>query len=50
MINDRPMNTLLEDIRKAQQAKYNKEDSELLDYLNQANAYLTTQYNLEENN
>jgi hypothetical protein len=50
MINDRPMNTLLEDIRRAQQARYDREDKSVLDALNQANAYLSAQYNVEENN
>jgi hypothetical protein len=50
MINDRPMNNLLEDIRKAQQARYDREDKSVLDALNQANAYLSAQYNVEENN
>jgi hypothetical protein len=50
MINDRPMNTLLEYIRRAQQARYDREDKSVLDALNQANAYLSAQYNVEENN
>jgi hypothetical protein len=50
MINATPRNTLLEDIRKAQQARYDREDKSVLDALNQANAYLSAQYNVEENN
>jgi hypothetical protein len=50
MIDNRPTNTLLEDIRRAQQARYDREDKSILDALNQANAYLSAQYNVEENN
>jgi hypothetical protein len=41
--------TIINDIRKAQQAQYDREDKSLLDALNQANAYLSAQYNVEEN-
>ncbi len=40
--------TIIEDIRKAQQERYDREDKSLLDALNQANAYLSAQYNLDE--
>ena len=50
MIKNNPNNTLIEDIRKAQQARYDREDKSILDALNQANAYLSAQYNIEENN
>jgi hypothetical protein len=39
---------MIADIRKAQQARYDREDKSLLDALNQANAYLSAQYNLDE--
>ena len=42
--------TIIEDIRKAQQERYDREDKSLLDALSQANAYLSAQYNVEENN
>jgi hypothetical protein len=42
--------TIINDIRKAQQERYDREDKSLLDALNQANAYLSAQYNVEENN
>lgn len=41
---------LVDELRKSQQARYNKEDQNILDALNQANAYLSAQYNVEENN
>ena len=41
--------TIIEDIRKAQQERYDREDKSLLDALSQANAYLSAQYNVEEN-
>jgi hypothetical protein len=50
MINNNPTNNLIEDIRKAQQARYAREDYSLLEALRQSNAYLSAQYNLEENN
>lgn len=48
MFTNNPNNTIIEDIRKAQQARYDREDKALLDALNQANAYLSAQYNLDE--
>lgn len=48
MIKNNPNNTIIADIRKAQQARYDREDKSLLDALNQANAYLSAQYNLSE--
>ena len=48
MIKNNPNNTIIEDIRKTQQARYDREDKSLLDALNQANAYLSAQYNLDE--
>ena len=42
--------TIINDIRKAQQERYDREDKSLLEALNQANAYLSAQYNVEENN
>jgi hypothetical protein len=50
MINNNPTNNLIADIRKAQQARYDREDKSILDALNQANAYLSAQYNLDEEN
>ena len=41
---------LVDELRKSQQARYNKEDQSILDALNQANAYLSAQYNVEEIN
>jgi len=41
---------LVDELRKSQQARYNKEDQSILDALNQANAYLSAQYNVEESN
>ena len=40
--------TIIEDIRKAQQERYDREDKSLLDALSQANAYLSAHYNLDE--
>ena len=48
MINNNPNNNLIADIRKAQQARYDREDKSILDALSQANAYLSAQYNLDE--
>lgn len=48
MIDNNPNNTIVEDIRRAQQARYDREDKALLDALNQANAFLSAQYNLNE--
>lgn len=48
MIDNNPNNTIVEDIRRAQQARYDREDRALLDALNQANAFLSAQYNLNE--
>jgi len=39
---------LVDELRKVQQSRYDREDKSLLDALNQANAYLSTQYNLDE--
>lgn len=53
MIENNPMNTLIEDIRKAQQARYDKEDKailEALEGLSLANYYLTNTFNVEEEN
>jgi hypothetical protein len=50
MIKNNPNNNLIADIRAAQQARYDREDKSLLDALSQANAYLSAQYNVEENN
>ena len=41
---------LVDEIRKSQQARYDREDKSLLDALSQANAYLSAQYNVEEVN
>jgi len=41
--------TIINDIRKAQQEQYDREDKSLLDALSQANAYLSAQYNMKEN-
>ena len=41
---------LVDELRKVQQAQYKREDKSILDALNQANAYLSAQYNVEENN
>jgi hypothetical protein len=53
MINNNPNNTIIEDIRKAQQARYDKEDKAILEAiagLSLANYYLTNTFNVEENN
>jgi hypothetical protein len=39
---------LVDELRKSQQARYDREDKSLLDTLSQANAYLSAQYNLDE--
>jgi hypothetical protein len=39
---------LVDELRKSQQARYDREDKSLLDALSQANAYLSAQYNLDE--
>ena len=47
------MNDIVNEIRKAQQAKYNKEDNAILsaiEGLSLANAYMALQYNLDEDN
>ena len=44
------MNNIVNEIREAQQARYDREDKSILDALSQANAYLSAQYNVEENN
>ena len=47
------MNDIVNEIRKAQQAKYNKEDNAILsaiEGLSLANAYMALQYNLDEEN
>ena len=44
------MNNIVNKIRAAQQARYDREDKSILDALSQANAYLSAQYNVEENN
>jgi hypothetical protein len=47
------MNDIVNEIRKAQQAKYNKEDNAILsaiEGLSLANAYIALQYNLDEEN
>lgn len=41
---------LVDELRKVQQAQYKREDKSILDALNQANAYLSAQYNLDEEN
>ncbi len=43
-------NQMIADIRKYQQEKYNREDLPLLEALGMANAFLSAQYNVEENN
>jgi hypothetical protein len=51
MINNNPNNTLIEDIRKAQQAKYDKEDKAILEAiegLSLANEYMQVMFNLVE--
>ncbi len=42
------MNNIVNEIRAAQQARYDREDKSILDALSQANAYLSAQYNLDE--
>jgi hypothetical protein len=42
------MNNIVNEIREAQQARYDREDKSILDALSQANAYLSAQYNLDE--
>ena len=47
------MNDIVNEIRKAQQAKYNKEDNAILsaiEGLSLAHAYIALQYNLDEEN
>ena len=47
------MNDIVNEIRKAQQAKYNKEDNAILsaiEGLSLDNAYMALQYNLDEDN
>ena len=47
------MNDIVNEIRKAQQAKYNKEDNAILsaiEGLSLANAYIALQYNLDGDN
>ncbi len=47
------MNDIVNEIRKAQQDKYNKEDNAILsaiEGLSLANAYIALQYNLDEEN
>ena len=47
------MNDIVNEIRTAQQAKYNKEDNAILsaiEGLSLANAYMALQYNLDEEN
>jgi hypothetical protein len=39
---------LVDELRKSQQARYDREDKSILDALSQANAYLSAQYNLDE--
>ena len=41
---------LVADIRKYQQERYQREDLPLLEALGLANAFLSAQYNVEENN
>jgi len=43
-------NQLVADIKKYQQAQYKREDLPLLEALGLANAFLSAQYNVEENN
>ena len=43
-------NQMIADIRKYQQERYQREDLPLLEALGFANAFLTAQYNVEENN
>ena len=51
MIKNNPNNTIIEDIRKAQQARYDREDKAILEAigsLSLANYYLTNTFNLDE--
>ena len=41
---------MIADIKKYQQAQYKREDLPLLEALGIANAFLSAQYNVEENN
>lgn len=41
---------MIADIRKYQQEQYKREDLPLLEALGMANAFLSAQYNVEENN
>ena len=43
-------NQMIADIKKYQQAQYKREDLPLLEALGMANAFLSAQYNVEENN
>jgi hypothetical protein len=43
-------NQMIADIKKFQQEQYKREDLPLLEALGLANAFLTAQYNVEENN
>ena len=43
-------NQMIADIRKYQQEQYKREDLPLLEALGFANAFLSAQYNVEENN
>ena len=43
-------NQMIADIRKYQQERYQREDLPLLEALGFANAFLSAQYNVEENN
>ncbi len=44
------MNNIVNESRAAQRARYDREDKRILDALSQANAYLSAQYNVVENN
>ncbi len=51
MIQNNPNNPLIDDIRKAQQARYDKEDKAILEAiagLSLANYYLTNQFNVSD--
>jgi len=43
-------NQMIADIKKFQQEQYKREDLPLLEALGLANAFLSAQYNVEENN
>ena len=43
-------NQMIADIKKYQQEQYKREDLPLLEALGFANAFLSAQYNVEENN